>query len=45
MTDLWAYTSRCDGDYCPGDCDRCGKAEEIYEEDFGDDPGSDGNRD
>lgn len=29
MTDMWAYTpERCDGDYCPGDCDRCEKAEE-----------------
>lgn len=44
MSDRWAYTSRCDGDYCPGDCDRCGKAEEIYE-DFGDDPGTDSDRD
>ena len=24
----WAYLSaRCDGDFCPGDCDRCPKAE------------------
>lgn len=25
----WAYTpEKCDGDYCPGDCDHCGKADE-----------------
>ena len=25
----WAYSpEKCDGDYCPGDCDNCGKAEE-----------------
>ena len=26
---LWLYSpSKCDGDYCPGDCDICKKAEE-----------------
>lgn len=26
----WAYEAdRCDGDYCPGDCDRCAKAAEY----------------
>ena len=25
--DLWAYIpTKCDGDFCPGDCDRCGKS-------------------
>lgn len=28
----WAYTSRCDGETCIGDCDRCPKSEYIYEE-------------
>ena len=29
---LWAYNpSKCDGDYCPGDCDLCRKAEEEEE--------------
>lgn len=45
MTDLWAYTERCDGDYCPMDCDRCPKGGRNYEEDFGNDPGSDSDRD
>lgn len=28
MTDMWAYTpEKCDGDYCPGDCDYCYKVE------------------
>lgn len=28
MTDMWAYTpEKCDGDYCPGDCDYCHKVE------------------
>ena len=27
----WAYESwKCDGDFCPGDCDFCGKAYESY---------------
>jgi hypothetical protein len=26
----WAYSpEKCDGDFCPGDCDKCGKAEEV----------------
>lgn len=45
MSNLWAYTERCDGDYCPGDCDRCGKAEGAYEEDNCEHPGSDSDRD
>jgi len=34
MTDLWCYDpERCDGDFCPGNCDGCWKAEEddFYE--------------
>lgn len=28
----WAYgPDKCDGDYCPGDCDECGKAEDDDE--------------
>lgn len=30
--DLWSWTERCDGDYCPGDCDLCRKADEVEEE-------------
>lgn len=26
----WAYIpAKCDGDFCPGDCDYCGKATEL----------------
>lgn len=26
---LWSYESeKCDGDYCPNDCDRCSKAKD-----------------
>ena len=26
----WAYKpEKCDGDFCPGDCERCSKAEEM----------------
>ena len=36
MSDLWGYEpKKCDGDYCPYDCDKCGKADE-YDEDDGD---------
>lgn len=29
----WAYIpSKCDGDFCPGDCDLCRKAEENMAE-------------
>ena len=32
----WAYTpENCDGDFCPGDCDNCNKAEleiNLYDE-------------
>ena len=24
----WAYTERCEGYYCPGDCDLCGHADD-----------------
>lgn len=25
----WAYKpEKCDGDFCPGDCDHCGKADD-----------------
>ena len=28
----WAYSpAKCDGDYCPGDCDYCPKAEAFME--------------
>jgi len=30
----WAYTpEKCDGDYCPGDCDNCSKVNEDESED------------
>lgn len=30
---LWAYCpAYCDGDFCPGDCDCCPKADEVMEE-------------
>lgn len=33
MSDLWAYDpDKCDGDWCPCDCDSCYKSE-IVEED------------
>lgn len=25
-TSKWAWTEACDGDFCPGDCDLCDKA-------------------
>ena len=29
----WAYSpEKCDGDFCPGDCDLCSKAEEEEED-------------
>lgn len=29
MSDLWSYRpEKCDGDYCPMDCDRCPKGGE-----------------
>lgn len=33
MSDLWAYHDNCEGDYCPMNCDRCPKAEEVFEDD------------
>ena len=31
---LWAYNSdKCDGDFCPMNCDICGKADSEEEED------------
>ena len=34
MSDLWAYDEdRCEGDYCPMNCDTCPKSEPDYEED------------
>ena len=31
--DKWAYSpEKCDGDYCPGDCDLCNKADEFDED-------------
>ncbi len=34
MSDLWAYSpERCDGDFCPQDCDICGKADGEDEDD------------
>lgn len=31
----WAYKpEKCDGDFCPGDCDHCGKADEAEVEIF-----------
>ncbi len=33
MSDLWAYHDNCEGDYCPMDCNRCPKAEEVFEDD------------
>lgn len=30
----WAYDpDKCDGNFCPGDCDCCGKADEGEEDD------------
>ena len=30
----WAYSpDKCDGDYCPGECDLCSKKDEGEEED------------
>jgi len=30
----WAYTpEKCDGDYCPGECDNCSKVNEDESED------------
>ena len=32
MSDLWSYRpEKCDGDYCPMDCDKCYKADEAME--------------
>ena len=32
MSDLWAYNPEiCDGDFCPLDCDRCGKRDAAME--------------
>lgn len=28
----WAWRESCDGDYCPGDCDYCPKAEDLEDE-------------
>ena len=34
MSDLWAYDSdRCDGDFCPMNCDNCPKADRDDEDD------------
>ncbi len=34
MSDLWGYEpQKCDGDFCPYNCDKCGKADEDGEED------------
>ena len=34
MSDLWAYRPEvCDGDFCPINCDICGKADMDEEED------------
>lgn len=33
MKNVWAYDpEKCDGDYCPLDCDKCAKADEIIKE-------------
>ena len=33
MSLMWGYEpKKCDGDYCPGDCDLCSKAGESAEE-------------
>lgn len=34
---LWAWTERCEGQPCVGDCDLCGKAEQEEEEEDNDD--------
>lgn len=32
----WAYEpTKCDGQYCPGECDLCSKAEERAEDESG----------
>lgn len=28
MSDLWKYTEKCDGDYCPMNCDKCNREED-----------------
>ena len=34
----WAYEpKKCDGEFCPGDCDLCSKANESAEEEEDDD--------
>lgn len=34
MSDLWSYRpEKCDGDYCPMDCDRCTKGGEDDDRD------------
>lgn len=41
MSDLWAYyPDVCDGDFCPMNCDICGKADDAQEArgDFDDEP-------
>jgi len=39
---LWAYCpAYCDGDFCPGDCDHCHKADEAQEKQILEQPGYD----
>lgn len=34
MSDLWSYRpEKCDGDYCPMDCDKCPKGGEDDDRD------------
>ena len=33
---LWSYSpEKCEGDFCPNDCDRCGKADHFGDAWFG----------
>lgn len=32
MSDLWGYNEKCEGDFCPYDCDKCAKADYSIEE-------------
>ena len=38
MSDLWCYDPEiCDGDFCPMNCDICGKKELVLEKDMKED--------
>lgn len=37
MSDLWGYNPSCDGDFCPYNCDKCGKADGAIEDEVTED--------